>query len=57
MAKPKTDLCQELADALKVWDKMNNDLEAGRENVTKAQHTLQRMKIDSLVRELEASNG
>lgn len=57
MAKPKTELCQELADALKVWDKMNDDLEAGRGNVTKAQHTLQRMKIDSLVRELEASNG
>ncbi len=52
--KPPNELCQELCDALKIWDQMNDDLEAMRGTVTKAQHAAQRLKIEKLVWELES---
>lgn len=54
MPKTRTQLCQELADALKVWNQMNDDIEAMRGTVTQGQHAMQQMIVDSLVRELEA---
>jgi hypothetical protein len=54
MARSRMQICQELTEALAIWDKMNNDLAAMRGHITQEQHTIQRMKIDSLVHELEA---
>lgn len=56
MAKTRIELCQELADELKIWNRMNDDIESMKYTGTQIEHTAQRRKIEILIRELESLN-